>query len=96
MNETNATLVAEFEKNARERVRVSLTEYGGHRLLDLRAYYQDATGEWRPGKGLTLRRDCRRPYWPPRESRRPRASLKRNVTHYCPSEGPGHADAEAI
>jgi hypothetical protein len=50
-------LVSEFQKNGKERVRVSLTEFGGHRLIDLRAYYQDATGEWRPGKGLTLRRE---------------------------------------
>jgi hypothetical protein len=57
MNATNAILVSEFQKNGKERVRVSLTEFGGHRLIDLRAYYQDATGEWRPGKGLTLRRE---------------------------------------
>lgn len=50
-------LVAEFDKNARERCRVSLTEYGGHDLVDVRAYWQDQTGEWRPGKGLALRRE---------------------------------------
>jgi hypothetical protein len=51
------TLIAEFQKNARERVRVSLTEYGGHALLDVRAFYEDATGEWKPGKGLAIRRE---------------------------------------
>lgn len=50
-------LVAEFQKNARERVRVALTEYAGHELVDVRAYWQDQTGEWRPGKGLALRRE---------------------------------------
>lgn len=50
-------LIAEFEKNARERVRVALTEYGGHQLVDVRAFYQDAAGEWKPGKGLALRRE---------------------------------------
>jgi len=53
-----STLIAEFQKNTRERVRVSLTEYGGYKLVDVRAFYEDAcTGEWKPGKGLTLRRE---------------------------------------
>ena len=51
------TLVAEFQKNARERVRVSLTQYGGHELLDVRAFYEDASGEWKAGKGLAIRRE---------------------------------------
>ena len=50
-------LIAEFVKNSRERVRITLTEYGGHKLLDMRAYYEDATGEWKPGKGLAIRRE---------------------------------------
>lgn len=50
-------LVAELVKNTRERLRVTLTEYHGRELLDLRAYYQDAGGEWKPGKGLTVRRE---------------------------------------
>lgn len=49
------SVIAEFEKNSREVVRVSLTEYKGQELLDVRAYYQSA-GEWKPGKGLALRR----------------------------------------
>ena len=51
-------LIAEFEKYARERVRVRLTEYGGHKLVDVRSFYEDGTtGEWRPGKGLCVRRE---------------------------------------
>ena len=51
-------LIAELAKNARERVRVALTEYNGHRLVDLRVFYEDRlSGEWRPGKGLAIRRE---------------------------------------
>jgi len=49
-------VVAELPKNARERLRVALTEYNGHRLCDVRTFYQDRTGEWRPGKGISVRR----------------------------------------
>lgn len=49
-------VVAEFEKNSREVVRVSLTEYKGIDLLDVRAYYQKG-GDWQPGKGIAIRRD---------------------------------------
>lgn len=52
----NEGLIAEFNKNAREKVRVSLTEYNGAKLIDIRAYYQDGEA-WKPGKGLALRRE---------------------------------------
>ena len=54
MNE--GTIIAEFDKNSREKVRVSLTEYNGVDLLDVRAFYE-AGGEMKPGKGLALRRE---------------------------------------
>lgn len=54
MNE--GTVVAEFDKNTREKVRVSLTEYNGVDLLDVRAFYQSG-GEMKPGKGIALRRE---------------------------------------
>ena len=47
-------LIAEFEKNSREVVRVRLTEYRGMKLLDIRTFYEDA-GQWKPGKGIALR-----------------------------------------
>ncbi len=51
-------LISEFDKNAREKVRVKLTEYGGHKLIDIRAYWPDgSTGELRPGKGLSVKRE---------------------------------------
>lgn len=48
-------VVAKFEKNATEQVHVSLREYRGHQLIDLRVYYQAEDGEWRPTKkGISL------------------------------------------
>ena len=48
-------LIAQFEKNATEVVRVSLTEFRGHKLIDLRVYYTDDKGEYRPTKkGISL------------------------------------------
>ena len=51
-------VVAKFAKNATEQVRVTLTEWKGYPLLDVRVYFQDAQGEYKPSrKGLTLNRD---------------------------------------
>jgi hypothetical protein len=48
-------LIAQFEKNATEVVRVSLTEYRGHKLVDVRVYYSDDEGQYRPTKkGVSL------------------------------------------
>ena len=48
-------LIAQFEKNATEVVRVSLTEFHGRKLVDLRVYYTDDKGEYRPTrKGISL------------------------------------------
>jgi len=48
-------VIAQFEKNATEVVRVSLTEYRGHKLLDIRVYYSDDEGQYRPTKkGVSL------------------------------------------
>ena len=45
-------LIAEFPKNDRgEVVRVSLRQYNGYRLLDLRTWYEDREGVLRPGRG---------------------------------------------
>ena len=47
-------IIAQFEKNATEVVRVSLTEYRGRKLIDIRVYYDDS-GEYRPTKkGVSL------------------------------------------
>ena len=48
-------LIAQFEKNATEVVRVSLTEYRGRQLVDVRVYYCDDAGQYRPTKkGVSL------------------------------------------
>jgi hypothetical protein len=47
--------IAQFEKNATEVVRVSLTEFRGHKLIDLRVYYSDDEGQFKPTKkGVSL------------------------------------------
>ena len=50
-----AELITKFEKNATEEVRVSLTEYKGHELIDIRVYYAPPGREAIPTKkGLTM------------------------------------------
>jgi len=53
MNENE--LIHSFQKNATEEVRISLTEYLGHKLIDIRVYYQGENNEYRPTKkGLSI------------------------------------------
>jgi hypothetical protein len=48
-------VIGQFEKNATEVVRLSLTEYRGHKLIDVRVYYSNDDGEYRPTKkGVSL------------------------------------------
>lgn len=48
-------LIDTFSKNSVEEVRTALTEYKGHRLLDIRVWYEDASGERKPTKkGITI------------------------------------------
>lgn len=52
-------VIAEVRKNATELVRVSLTQFRGHELCDLRVYFEQTTGsgEWLPTKkGVTFQR----------------------------------------
>lgn len=52
------TVVAQIRKNAREEIRISCEDYMGHDLVNLRVFYEDADGDYRPGKkGLAFRRD---------------------------------------
>ena len=45
-----------LRKNAREELRVSLDEFKGHRLLNLRVWFEGDDGQMRPGKqGVALR-----------------------------------------
>jgi len=53
---TTGKLIAEFNKNASETVRVQLTEYDGKQLLDIRVWVQNDKGEYIPTrKGISLR-----------------------------------------
>lgn len=48
--------VATIRKNGSEELRVSVDDFKGHRLVNLRVWYRTGDGEMRPGKqGLALR-----------------------------------------
>ncbi len=52
------TVLAQIRKNAREEIRISREAYMGHDLVNLRVFYEDPQGEYRPGKkGLAFRLD---------------------------------------
>jgi len=52
----NNGLLAQFDKNSTEIVRISRTTYREHELVDLRCFYQDDQGAYQPTKkGLTLK-----------------------------------------
>lgn len=49
-------MITELEKNKAEKLRIELTEFKGYRLLNMRIYWRDPLGEWKPGKqGLAWR-----------------------------------------
>jgi hypothetical protein len=51
-------MISEIEKNLKEKIRVSIEEYRGHKFIDCRVYWQDDQGEWRPSKkGIALNSD---------------------------------------
>jgi len=48
-------LITEIGKNRKERVRVSIEEYKGHKFIDCRVFFEDDQDEWRPfKKGIAL------------------------------------------
>ncbi|WP_028714387.1 transcriptional coactivator p15/PC4 family protein [Paracoccus sp. J55] len=45
-----------IRKNAREEIRFTVENFKGHEIINLRVWYRDAAGEYRPGKqGLAFR-----------------------------------------
>lgn len=49
-------VIAEVPKNQREVYRVMARSFKGHRLADVRVWFDDPdTGELRPGKGVSLK-----------------------------------------
>jgi transcriptional coactivator p15 (PC4) len=52
---TQDVLVAQFEKNKKEEVRLSVGTFHGRRIINIRVYYKDDDGTWKPGKqGLAV------------------------------------------
>jgi len=47
-------VLAEFQKNKRETVRIRKTQYRGVDLIDVRGWYQEGEA-LKPGKGLSIR-----------------------------------------
>ena len=48
-------IVAGWQRNSREIIRVALDQYRGHEIIDVRAWWTDDKGNRRPGRsGLTL------------------------------------------
>jgi hypothetical protein len=48
-------IVAEWQRNSREIVRVALDRFNNRETIDIRSWWQDSEGNWRPGRGgLTL------------------------------------------
>lgn len=50
------TLIATIDKNAREEIRISLSEFNGHDLANIRVWFRTDDGDMRPGnKGLAFK-----------------------------------------
>jgi hypothetical protein len=48
-------MIGEISKNSTEKIRVTISEYKGYTFLDVRVYYEDDQGEWKPTKkGITV------------------------------------------
>jgi hypothetical protein len=54
----NSAHLGEIQKNSTERIRVSRRSYEGHEFIDIRIFFEDDTGEWKPTKkGITIAPD---------------------------------------
>jgi hypothetical protein len=52
---TSSDVVAKFEKNSREEVWVSVDDFRGRKIINIRVHYKSETGQWLPGKqGLAV------------------------------------------
>ena len=52
-------VIAELEKNQKEKIRVSIEEYRGTKFIDCRVYWEDEQGQWKPSKkGIALNSEC--------------------------------------
>jgi Transcriptional Coactivator p15 (PC4) len=58
MADGDREVVAKFEKNSREEVWVSLDDFRGRKLINIRVHYRAENGDWMPGKqGLAISAD---------------------------------------
>jgi hypothetical protein len=52
---TESVLIAQFEKNKKNEVRVSVDTFDdGKKHINLRTFYKDENGVMKPGKGLSV------------------------------------------
>ena len=52
-------LIHKFNKNSMEEIHISRTNFNGKDLVDLRLYYEDDNGEFKPSKkGITVTLEC--------------------------------------
>lgn len=48
-------VIAKFDKNSREEVWVSVDEFRGRKIINIRVHYRSESGDWLPGKqGLAV------------------------------------------
>lgn len=60
-DDDRSDIVAKFEKNSREEVWVSVDDFRGRKIINIRVHYRAESGEWLPGKqGLALSVDSYR------------------------------------
>ena len=51
-------IIGEIERGETEVLRVSMEEYKGRKYLDIRIYFENDAGEWKPTKkGVTVQTD---------------------------------------
>jgi hypothetical protein len=44
-------IVAEWPRNSREIIRIALDRFNNRETIDIRSWWQDGEGNWRPGRG---------------------------------------------
>lgn len=48
--------IAAIKNNSREEIRVTLDEFRGHHLVNIRVFYETGTGEMKPGRqGIAMK-----------------------------------------
>lgn len=56
---SSGEIIAEIRKNQREVYRIMRRTFRGHKLVDVRVWFDDAdTGERRPGKGVSIKAEA--------------------------------------